>query len=257
MRLSRFLAPFALIALVSAASVTSAPTAQAQAAPNTQLPSVAQAVQNVQNFYNKSQTFKSDFHQQYLAKAYNQTKDSTGHVEFSKPGKMNWVYDNPKGNRVVSNGTTLWAYVAANQQVATQNVKQSALPSALSFLTGQGNLNTDFDFQIFPGTTMNFPGGYVLVGTPKIPNPTMVKMLLYVDTDTSQVRRGMVIDGQGNRNRFDFINPQVNVPVPAESFTFVAPPGTTTVSAPVAVTGGAPTSTPASAGGTAPNGVQP
>jgi outer membrane lipoprotein carrier protein len=233
MRFSRFFAPFALVALVSTAALTSAPNASAQAAPGgAPLPSVAQAVQNVQDFYNKSQTFKSDFHQQYLAKAYNQTKDSTGHMEIAKPGKMNWVYDTPKDNRVVSDGTTLWAYDAANKQVAVQNVKQSALPSALSFLTGQGNLAKDFDFQIVDGATMNFPGGYVLVGTPKLPNPSMVKMLLYVDSNTSQVRRGMVIDAQGNRNRFDFINPQVNVPVPPSDFTFTPPPGTTTITPP-------------------------
>jgi outer membrane lipoprotein carrier protein len=232
MRLPRFLAPFALMTLVSAASVTSAPSASAQAAPGAPLPSVNNAVQAVQDFYNKSQTFKAQFAQQYTVKAYNQVKSSTGNVEISKPGKMNWVYDNPQGNRVVSDGNTLWAYDATNKQVAVQNVKQSALPSALSFLTGQGNLQKDFDFQIIDGATMNFPGGYVLVGSPKSPNPTMVKMLLYVDSATSQVRRGMVIDGQGNRNRFDFLNPQVNVPVPPADFTFTAPPGTTTVNAP-------------------------
>ena len=232
MRLSNMLAPFALIALISAASVTSAPSASAQAAPGAPLPSVTNAVQAVQDFYNKSQTFKSQFAQQYTAKAYNQVKSSTGTVEISKPGKMNWVYDNPKDNRVVSDGNTLWAYDATNKQVAVQNVKQSALPSALSFLTGQGNLQKDFDFQIVDGATMNFPGGYVLVGSPKIPNPSLVKMLLYVDQATSQVRRGMIIDAQGNRNRFDFINPQVNVPVPPTDFTFTAPPGTTTVTPP-------------------------
>lgn len=231
MRLSRLLAPCALIALISAGFVTSAPSASAQAT-GPALPSVNNAVQAVQDFYNKSQTFKSQFAQQYTVKAYNQVKSSTGTVEISKPGKMNWVYNNPQGNRVVSDGNTLWAYDATNKQVAVQNVKQSALPSALSFLTGQGNLQKDFDFQIMDGATMNFPGGYVLVGTPKIPNPTMVKMLLYVDQATSQVRRGMVIDGQGNRNRFDFINPQVNVPVPPSDFTFTPPPGTTTVNAP-------------------------
>ena len=51
-----------------------------------------------------AQTFKSQFSQQYTVKAYNQVKSSTGTVEISKPGKMNWVYNNPQGNRVVSLG---------------------------------------------------------------------------------------------------------------------------------------------------------
>jgi outer membrane lipoprotein carrier protein len=39
----------------------------------------------------------------------------------------------------------------------------------------------------------------------------------------------MVIDGQGNRNRFDFVSPRVNEPVAATQFTFTPPPGTSIV----------------------------
>ena len=180
-------------------------------------------------FYDQSQTFKADFNQEYLAKAYNQTKQSTGHVTFAKPGKMEWVYDNPKDNRIVSDGTTLWVYDANNKQAIKQDVAKSALPSVLSLLSGQGKLDKDFNFQIFDGAQMNFPGGYVLVGTPKSPNPSIAKVLFYVDQNTSQVRRGMVIDQQGNRNRFDFKNPQVNTPVNQTQFTYSPGPGVTVV----------------------------
>jgi outer membrane lipoprotein carrier protein len=35
-----------------------------------------------------------------------------------------------------------------------------------------------------------------------------------------------MIDAQQNRNRFDFIEPSVNQPVPPDEFEFVPPPGT-------------------------------
>ncbi|MGH7285049.1 MAG: LolA family protein [Polyangiaceae bacterium] len=224
MRLSTWLTPFALAAVMAVATAS-----HAQGAPSGPLPSVQQAVANVQNFYDHTQTFQSDFDQSYLAKAYNQTKQSTGHVTFSKPGKMEWVYNNPQGNRIVSDGTTIWVYDAGNKQVVQQNVAQSAMPSVLSFLSGQGRLDKDYDFQIVDGAQFNFPGGYVLVGTPKVANPSVVKVLFYVDKATSQIRRGMVIDGQGNRNSFTFKNPQVNTPVNPAQFKFVAPAGTTVV----------------------------
>ncbi|HEX7664443.1 MAG TPA: outer membrane lipoprotein carrier protein LolA, partial [Polyangiaceae bacterium] len=129
MRFSSWISPFAFAALLSLA-----PTSYGQAAPAQPLPSVTQAVSNVQKFYDQSQTFKADFNQEYLAKAYNQTKQSTGHVTFAKPGKMEWVYDNPKDNRIVSDGTTLWVYDANNKQAIKQDVAKSALPSVLSFL---------------------------------------------------------------------------------------------------------------------------
>jgi outer membrane lipoprotein carrier protein len=188
-----------------------------------------QAVQSVQAFYDKSTTFKSDFQQKFWVKAYNHEKTSSGHVTFAKPGKMEWVYDDPKDNRVVSDGKIIRVYEASNKQMFEQPVDTTQYPAALSFLTGTGKLTDSFDFQLFPGADMKFPGGYVLVGTPKTPTAAYSKVLFYVDSGTSQVRRVMVIDGQGNRNRFDFVSPRVNEPVGANQFTFTPPPGTSIV----------------------------
>jgi outer membrane lipoprotein carrier protein len=190
---------------------------------------VEQAVGAVQSFYDRSTTFKSDFQQKFWVKAYNQEKTSRGHVTFAKPGKMDWQYDDPKDNRVVSDGTLIKVYEASNKQMYEQPVDKSQYPAALSFLTGTGRLADSFDFELFSGEQMKFPGGHVLVGTPKQATPSYSKVLFYVDTGTSQVRRVMVIDGQGNRNRFDFINPKINEPVTVAQFQFTPPSGTSIV----------------------------
>jgi outer membrane lipoprotein carrier protein len=218
----KLIAAFALVAC----SVTAAPPASAQQA-NT--PNVNTAVTNVQGFYNRTTTFSADFTQQYLAKAYNTTKTSSGHVIFSKPGKMDWEYSDPTGNRIVSDGTTLRVYEAAQKQMYEQTVNQSQYPAALSFLTGQGSLDQNFTFQIFPGAQFQFTNGYVLVGTPKQPTPAYTKVLFYVDQGTSQVLRVLILDGQSNRNRFDFTNAQVNTNIDAAKFTFTPPAGTSIV----------------------------
>ncbi len=141
------------IAAAVLALSTIAPHANAQnAAPN-----VTQAVANVQAFYNRTTSFSADFTQQYLAHAYNTTKTSNGHVIFVKPGKMDWEYADPKDNRIVSDGTKLRVYEAANKQMYEQTVDQSQYPAALSFLTGQGTLDQNFTFEIKP--EMNFQGG--------------------------------------------------------------------------------------------------
>jgi outer membrane lipoprotein carrier protein len=204
-----------------------APAAPPATAANT--PDAAQAVQSVQAFYDKSTTFKSDFQQKFWVKAYNQEKTSRGHVTFAKPGKMEWVYDDPKDNRVVSDGKVIRVYEASNKQMFEQPVDTTQYPAALSFLTGTGKLSETFEFELLSGTDMKFPGGYVLVGIPKQPTAAYAKVLFYVDAATSQVRRVMVIDGQGNRNRFDFVSPRVNEPVAATQFTFTPPPGTSIV----------------------------
>jgi outer membrane lipoprotein carrier protein len=191
------------------------------------LQSVAQAVTAVQTFYDRSQTFNSDFQQTYWMRAYNQPRHSSGHVTFAKPGKMDWAYNTPQGNRVVSDGSVVKVYDAANKEMYEQPVNKSHLPIVLSFLTGSGKLADGLDFQLPP--EMKFEGGYVLVGTPKQPTPDCAKAFLYVDAATSQVRRVVILDGQGNRNRFDFEHPRVNEPVAPSQFTFTPPPGTTIV----------------------------
>ncbi|MCL2448260.1 MAG: outer membrane lipoprotein carrier protein LolA [Polyangiaceae bacterium] len=211
-----------IVALIAcAAPVLARADAPAPAAAN-----ASHAVDAVQAFYDKSTTFKSDFQQRFWVKAYNQEKTSRGHVTFAKPGKMDWQYDDPKDNRVVSDGMIIKIYEAANKQMYEQPIDKSQYPAALSFLTGTGKLTDSFDFELFSGEQMKFPGGSVLVGTPKQATPSYAKVLFYVDTATSQVRRVMVIDGQGNRNRFDFINPKINEPVSVAQFQFTPPSGT-------------------------------
>ncbi len=203
----------------------------APAAGPTPLPAAdtANVVNKVQAFYDQSNTFKSDFTQHFTAKLYNKEKTSSGSVEFSKPGKMNWVYSDPAGNRVVSDGSLLRVYEADSKQMFEQTVDKSQYPAALGFLLGSAKLADTFDFKLFDGSQMNFKGGQVLVGTPKVASPSYDKVLFYVDSATSQVRRVLIKDAKGNLNRFDFKNPKVNEAVPAADFTFTPPPGTSIV----------------------------
>jgi outer membrane lipoprotein carrier protein len=208
------------------ASSGSAPASPPPGAPPAQ---VNEAVAKVQAFYNQTTSFQSDFEQEFVVKIHNTKKTSRGHVIFAKPGKMSWTYDDPQGNRVVSDGTLLRVYEASNKQMFEQTVDKSQYPAALGFLTGQGKLADTFNFELYKGETMNFPGGFVLFGTPKVPTPAYQKVLFYVDAQTSQVRRVMVVDGQGNKNRFDFKNPRVNEPIAPNQFVFTPPAGTSVV----------------------------
>jgi outer membrane lipoprotein carrier protein len=237
--MNRFLTPLVMAAAVCAsATVTPAraadPPPVATAASGSCMPASPtpdQAVACVQQVYDQSQTFASDFSQKFWVKAYNQEKTSHGHVTFAKPGKMHWAYDDPQssGNRVVSDGTTIKVYEANNKQMYEQPVDKSQYPAALSFLTGTGKLTDAFTFEVKTGEEMKFPGGLVLIGTPKQAAAAYSKVLFYVDAGTSQVRRVMIIDGQGNRNRFDFEAPKVNLPVTPDLFKFTPPAGTSII----------------------------
>jgi outer membrane lipoprotein carrier protein len=205
--------PVASLLSSAATAAPAAPTAEAIAA-------------RVQAFYDQTKTFQAAFKQEYFIRMHDQHRTSEGRVAFEKPGKMSWKYDQPNGNRVVSDGRTLKVYDRENQQMFEQPVDKSQYPAALAFLMGQGELTRSFTLRLLDPATVKFEGGWVLEGTPKDATPAYQKVLLYVDAATSQVRRVLILDAQGNRNRFDFITPLVNTPVPNSEFNFTPPEGT-------------------------------
>ncbi|MFO0565787.1 MAG: outer membrane lipoprotein carrier protein LolA [Polyangiaceae bacterium] len=188
-------------------------------------PSANEVAENVQKFYDKTKNFKAGFKQRYQVKAYNKRKDSEGSVIFEKPGRMSWRYTN-NGNRVVSDGKVIKVYEAENKQMYEQPMDKSQYPAALAFLVGGGNLKKSFKLRKLDAKQMQFEGGYVLEGVPKEATPAYQKILLYVDSSTYQVRRVLLLDAQGNRNRFDFVTPAVNEKIPAGEFEFKPPAGT-------------------------------
>ncbi len=180
----------------------------------------------MQLVYDATKTYRARFTQTYTVKVQNVRKVSTGQVVFEKPGKMSFVYDAPNTNRVVSNGQTIKIYEQESQQLVELDVKRSQYPAALGFLMGQGQLTRDFSMRVLDASTLKFEGGYVLEGTPRDATPAYEKVLLYVDGATNQVRRVLILDAQGNKNRFDFDKPVVNVPVDPKEFEFTPPSGT-------------------------------
>lgn len=67
---------------------------------------------------------------------------------------------------------------------------------------------------------------YVLIGEPVQPTSAYQRVVYYVDAESYQVRRVLIIDAQGNRNRFDFVTSKVNTKAPQGEFAFEPPPGT-------------------------------
>jgi outer membrane lipoprotein carrier protein len=213
-------AAFGLVSAAHAQTKAPAPAAASKG------PSAEELGRRVQQFYDSTKTFRATFAQTYTIKVQNVKKESKGTVTFEKPGKMSFTYDAPNGNRVVSDGTTIKVYEKENEQMYETPVKGSQYPAALAFLMGKGQLVKDFDLKILDAAQMKFEGGYVLEGTPKEATPAYQKVLLYVDGQTNQVRRVLILDAQGNRNRFDFSAPVVNQAVTKGEFEFTPPPGT-------------------------------
>jgi outer membrane lipoprotein carrier protein len=105
-------------------------------------------LQRVQAQYGSIETLHGGFHQESYVAALDEREASAGEMWFSKPGKMRWVYKDPRPQIVVIKEGTLWMYQPDKGQVFIDdvgNVLLSALP--VSFMMGLGSLTRDFDLQ--------------------------------------------------------------------------------------------------------------
>jgi outer membrane lipoprotein carrier protein len=178
-------------------------------------------VGGVEAFYGDVKTFEAAFRQRVT---FDATKGRRGSVRFEKPNKMSWRYDN--GNRVVSDGQRVLVYEKASKQLYEQPLEKTQFPGALSFLVAQGTLEQAFKVTKLDAARMQFVNGHVLQAEPRVPTTAYERLVLYVDTTSFQVRRVVIMDAQGNRNRFDFSAFEVNRPMPEHEFEFTPPPGT-------------------------------
>jgi len=187
----------------------------------------------VQAFYDQAKDLTASFFQTYVNKVYQRTDRSRGRVVFKKPGMMRWDYDLPNGKVITSNGKKVLVYEPGEDgdkgQVIEQDLGAAQLPQAMSFLLGTGKLQEDFTFRLLDAAREGYPTGDVLELRPKVATPHFERLLFYVERTKALrglVRRLLIIDASGNRNRFDFSAIKFNGNVGVQLFEFKPPQGT-------------------------------
>lgn len=191
--------------------------------------SADEVASKVDAIFKPTKRFKALFNQKYTAKVHGKEKTSKGLVYVEKPGKLSLKYQDPNKNRAVSDGTTLKVYEHENKQMFVKPVKNTEYPGAFAFILGQG-LRQSFTFEFHK--TSKWEGGPVLVGTPRVANPGYTKVFFYIDSGLlgegklGCVRRVLVIDAQGNKNRFDFLKATEPSSIKPSRFQFTPPTGT-------------------------------
>ncbi|NUP11369.1 MAG: outer membrane lipoprotein carrier protein LolA, partial [Polyangiaceae bacterium] len=138
----------------------------------------------------------------------------------------------PNKNRIVSDGSTLKLYVAEDEQMIEHPVKDTEYPGAFGFIMGSG-IRPSFDFTF--NEKAKFELGPILVGKPRSANPQYEQVLFYVDKsklekkDPGAVTGVLIVDAQGNRNRFELFDQSFPAKIDASEFTFTPPAGTNIV----------------------------
>lgn len=180
----------------------------------------------VEDLYRQAKTFKATFRQTFVHRASAKKTVSNGGMAAARGGKLSFRYTEPKGDRVVSDGNLVKLYERAEKRMFVLKLANARHALAVAFLLDSIRLTKDFELRLLDPKRHRVKRGSVIEATPKRANAMMSRLILYVDPLTAQVLRVMVIDAQGNTNRFDFDHRRFDTDVPDKEFTFTPPRGT-------------------------------
>ncbi|MPY87694.1 MAG: hypothetical protein GEU99_07215 [Luteitalea sp.] len=177
----------------------------------------------VQAHYDNVRDFTADFEQAYQGGVLRQRTVERGRVAIKKPGRMRWEYTDPERKLFVSDGSQVYSYVPADQQVMVQALPEGhRATTPVLFLSGHGELLRDFTVETANGGP--WPSdAHALKLTPKKREPEYEWLVLVVDTKSLVLRQLVTRDGQGGTSTFTFTNLRENVGLPDDRFVFKIP----------------------------------
>lgn len=183
-------------------------------------------VHKLKTYYNSYSDYTAEFVQTTSHKMFTgKLKRAYGHVKFKKGGLMRWEYNRPEKKFFIYDGQILWVYEPEVPQIFEGAADTERLRRALAFLTGEGNILKEYRTKTLSSKKFGFDEGHVLGLWPKDKTSPFEHVELYLDKSTFQVVRSVVVDRQGNRNRFDFFNMEKNKGLHESVFRFKKPPG--------------------------------
>lgn len=189
------------------------------------LPNVHEVAQQVDERYNRLQSFQADFTEIYQGSGVQ--REEVGTLWLKKPGKMRWEYRSPEEKVFLSDGKVTWLYIPAEKQARRSPLKNlEDLRSPLAFLLGKTKLEKELTALSFAPDLQTWKTGDVMLrGVPRGLEDRVEQVVLEITPEHS-IARILIHAADDSVTEYRFSNEKQNVAVPDKQFRFTAPTGT-------------------------------
>ena len=133
---------------------------------------------------------------------------------------MRWLYEAPEEQLLVTNGQTMWLYDPLLENVTVQKLEKITEGTALSFLLGFGNLQTDFIHRGITKNLLNGQDGLILELEPKKSTANLAFIQLSVNPETYNLQTIALMDQQNNYRTIQLKNVKYNLEIQDSYFEF-------------------------------------
>lgn len=176
--------------------------------------------------YRAATTLRASFEQTLTNPLTSNTSISRGEILRRAPNLLSISFASPLTDRIVADGTTLWAYLpsAAPGQVIKMRARSAGALDPLSQLM----VSPQERYQATAGGAAVLRGrpAHIVVLTPRAQNDPVARATLWVDDADSSVRQFEIVDVNGLTRRVQITRLTLNAAVPRSAFRFVPPPNT-------------------------------
>ena len=204
--------------------VAQADQSQTKVASRAQQRNLEETISLMQQQYENTSSFSTNFTQRYTYTMLRKTQVSKGQAVYLKPGQIKWTYTSPTKKSFIVNKGKLWVNQPEENLVMVDNCfKEDSLTASLSFLWGSADLKEQFRIEWFEGVFGDKEDLHLLL-FPLKPQNMFSKLILVLDQNSYRVKQSIVVDPQGNINQFIYEDTKYNLKLGARDFDFKPPP---------------------------------
>ena len=104
----------------------------------------AATIDELKSLLRETSTARSRFAQMVLDKNLKKLQESTGTMQFARPGKFRWEYEKPYQQTIVGDGTRVWVYDKDLNQVTVRKVDVMLGSSPAALLAGSNDIDKSY-----------------------------------------------------------------------------------------------------------------
>lgn len=184
----------------------------------------AASVDALKALLNQTTTAKASFAQVVRDKNQKTLQQSSGRMEFSRPGRFRWEYLKPYEQTIVGDGSRLWIYDKDLNQVTVRKLDRALGASPAALLAGSNEIEKSYAL-----TAAGSEGGLDwLEAVPRTQDTAFERIRLGLSKGGLEAME--LKDQFGQTTMIKFSDLQRNVKIPPESFRFTPPKGADVIS---------------------------
>jgi outer membrane lipoprotein carrier protein len=184
----------------------------------------AAGVETLRTYLRETTSARAQFTQVVFDRNMRKLQETSGTMQFARPGKIRWAYEKPYEQLIVGDGVKLWVYDKDLNQVTVKAMTQAIGGSPAALLAGSNDI--DKDFKLMPAEAKD--GFDWLEAVPRGTESTF--QIVRLGFGKSGLEAMDLTDGFGQLTLVRFTRIERNVKLAPELFRFTPPAGADVIS---------------------------